>query len=269
MNLGEPRPWSKRALKRLGAALIEGGDTPEGCPHYDDVMVWHNDLAAAVAAELESRQWLSFPTARLDITARPKTKDTLVQKLKREPLVLPQVQDIAGVRVDADFTLDSQLALAQEVAEHFGEKSVVRDIRDDPHSGYRAVHVWLRLPPGRVEIQFRTIAQSAWANTYERLADRFGRGIRYGELPEGEAARGLVEDLHNTSAGIARAEALEVQVLQAQSWLEGIPQAERDAKHDEMEVMLNVATQELDKLKAEYIHNLGELKRMLDDMEDD
>jgi ppGpp synthetase/RelA/SpoT-type nucleotidyltranferase len=269
VNLDDHRPWSKRALKRLGEALVEGRDTPEGCPHYDDVMLWHNDLAAAVAAELESRQWLSFPTARLDITARPKTKDTLVQKLKREPLILPQVQDIAGVRVDADFTLDSQLALAQEVAEHFGEKSVVRDIRDDPHSGYRAVHVWLRLPPGRVEIQLRTIAQSAWANTYERLADRFGRGIRYGELPEGEAARRLVERLHNTSEEIASAERLEVEVLEIQTWLEGIPSDDRDDKHDELEVMLSVTARRLEQLKSKYVHDLGELKRMLDDMEDD
>jgi ppGpp synthetase/RelA/SpoT-type nucleotidyltranferase len=129
------------------------------------------------------------------------------RKLRREShLTLDVVQDLAGVRVDADFSLDVQLALATEVAGHFGERSVIRDIRDEPHSGYRAVHVWLRLPGGRAEIQFRTEPQSAWANAYERLGDLFGREIRYGAIPDRPPAARLVSILHRTSERIARAE---------------------------------------------------------------
>jgi ppGpp synthetase/RelA/SpoT-type nucleotidyltranferase len=268
MNLDEKPPWSKRALRRLGDALVDDRETPEGCPHYDEVILWHNDLAAAVKAALGSTKWAAFDAAEADITARPKTKDTLVQKLRREShLSLEQVQDLAGVRVDADFTLDVQLALAQEVARYFGDKSVVKDIRESPHSGYRAVHVWLRLAPGRVEIQFRTVAQSAWANTYERLGDLFGRGIRYGVMPDDPQARDLVELLHGISDLIARSEVIEKRTIDRQSWLDGIPESARDAKHDELEVQLSVALRELTGLKTGYIEKLNELKHILDDME--
>lgn len=35
-----------------------------------------------------------------------------------------------------------------------------------------------------MEIQLRTKLQHEWANLFEKLADRVGRGIRYGEPPE-------------------------------------------------------------------------------------
>jgi ppGpp synthetase/RelA/SpoT-type nucleotidyltranferase len=80
VDLSERRPWSKRDLRRLGEALVEGSAPPAGCPQYDDVMIWHNDLAAAVKAELQSAQWRAFSPASFDATARSKTHDTLVQK---------------------------------------------------------------------------------------------------------------------------------------------------------------------------------------------
>jgi ppGpp synthetase/RelA/SpoT-type nucleotidyltranferase len=36
-----------------------------------------------------------------------------------------------------------------------------------------------------IEIQVRTPLQDLWAQTIERLADRVGRAIRYGERPVG------------------------------------------------------------------------------------
>src|SRR6185312_32792 len=36
----------------------------------------------------------------------------------------------------------------------------------------------------QVEIQVRTQLQHQWAELYEKLADKIGRGIRYGEAPE-------------------------------------------------------------------------------------
>jgi ppGpp synthetase/RelA/SpoT-type nucleotidyltranferase len=84
---------------------------------------------------------------------RPGRESTLAwrpsPKLGREQhLSLDQVQDLAGVRVDGDFTLDVQLALEKEVAAHFGDRSVVKDIRSNPHNGYSAVHLWVRCPAG-------------------------------------------------------------------------------------------------------------------------
>jgi ppGpp synthetase/RelA/SpoT-type nucleotidyltranferase len=233
-------------------------------------MIWHDDLAAAVKSELQARNWGTLPpSTRFDATARSKTHDTLVQKLRRESrLTLDQVQDLAGVRIDADFLLDTQLALATEIAEHFGDKSVIRDIRAQPHSGYRAVHVWLRLPAGKVEVQIRTEAQSVWANTYERLGDLLGRGIRYGEMPEGPNSASLVGSLHRISEQIAAAEELEQRTVDLQSWLDGVLPHERDGKHDEMDTQLGVAGREVRQTKASYISELNKLKRMLDGMED-
>lgn len=52
------------------------------------------------------------PTSRLYVTSRPKTVDTLVQKLQKTTMTLDQVEDVAGVRIDADITLAQQTNLA-------------------------------------------------------------------------------------------------------------------------------------------------------------
>jgi hypothetical protein len=134
----------------------------------------------------------------------------LVEKLEREKdkhLSLDTVQDLAGVRVDIDCSLSEQLDLAREIAAQFRTwRPIIKDIRARAHSGYRAVHVWLRLPAGRVEVQVRTLSQSAWANTYERIADVFGRGIRYGEMPKDPLARKTFDFMQRMSNQIAKME---------------------------------------------------------------
>jgi ppGpp synthetase/RelA/SpoT-type nucleotidyltranferase len=194
VDLNSRPPWSNNAVRRLGEALRDGVDPPTNCPSYADVLLWYADLAAEIEDQIESGSWsmiaaeLSYATspriiAELRVSSRPKTQDTLVEKLRRQPhLKLNTVQDIAGVRIDADLLLGEQTELAREIAEQFGaDESDIHDLRDGAHAGYRAVHVVLRLPSGRAEIQVRTIFQSLWANFNERLADEYGRGIRYGE----------------------------------------------------------------------------------------
>jgi hypothetical protein len=60
----------------------------------------------------------------------------------------------------------------------------VTDRCADPRFGYRAVHVIVTIEAMPVEIQIRTELQDSWAQIVERLADRWGRGIRYGEPPD-------------------------------------------------------------------------------------
>lgn len=208
MDLEQKPSWSKGDLRRLGEALvIDKAATPDGCPQYGEVMLWHNDLAAEVAGRIANAPWATIPPDRLSITARPKTVDTLVQKLQRTTLKLGQVQDLAGVRVDADMVLTQQTNLAQEIAEYFGAApATIKDIRATPHSGYRAVHVWLALPAGRVEVQIRTLLQSEWANTYEGLGELFGRGIRYGEQHEDAQVQDMVDKMQGISVGLADSE---------------------------------------------------------------
>lgn len=204
MDIDQEPPWSGRKLAQLGQSLVDDVEPPADCPSYDQVVEWHAGLCAEVAEKISSGDWTSYP-GDLDVSSRPKTIDTLRDKLRRQPhLHLNQVQDLAGVRVDLDCDLDRQTAFAREVAQFFGvDRAEIKDIRLTPHSGYRAVHVWLRLPAGRLEVQIRTLGQSAWANVYEELGDFAGRHIRYGEPHENPVIQRLVDGLHDVSEKLA------------------------------------------------------------------
>lgn len=55
------------------------------------------------------------------------------------------------------------------------------DRRKRPQFGYRAVHFVPTISGRPVEIQIRTSLQHKWAELFEKVADQWGRGIRYGE----------------------------------------------------------------------------------------
>lgn len=155
-----------------------------------------------------------------EVSSRAKTIDTLRDKLRRDRSTpLASVQDIAGVRLEIEMTLSQQTDVARAIAALYGQDPAraIHDIRDTPHSGYRAVHVWLRLP-SRVEVQVRTRMQGAWANVYEAMADVAGRGIRYGDLPENEHLRIAVENMHQVSEHIARYERLMNEASGGKAW---------------------------------------------------
>lgn len=199
------RPWGTKSLARVGDGIRSGTPAGPNDPSYDDVMIWYNDLATWVQSEIESMDWGPLlGSARPSLVSRPKTIDTLRQKLARQPhMDLGSVQDIAGVRFEAEMTLDQQDAVAAAIAAHFDhDQSCIRDLRIQPHSGYRSVHVWLRFEKrGRVEVQVRTHMQGAWANHFERTADVLGRGIRYDEkLADVDEAR-YVQQLIDLSIG--------------------------------------------------------------------
>lgn len=185
-----PPQWGTKQLRRLGEAIRDGAPEPDGGPSYPDVMLWYDELAAAVQASLRALDWTSLLADRSppEISSRAKTIDTLRDKLRRDHKTpLSSVQDVAGVRFECEMTLEEQDVVALAIARAFGQdESAIHDIRGTPRCGYRAVHVWLRLSRGRVEVQVRTHMQGAWANAYEALADALGRGIRYGGPPEVE-----------------------------------------------------------------------------------
>lgn len=80
--------------------------------------------------------------------------------------------------------LREQDGLTARILELLPDSKVV-DRRRTPMHGYRAVHVVARYSGVPVEIQIRTRYQHAWAEATERLADAWGRGIRYGLPPVG------------------------------------------------------------------------------------
>lgn len=200
------RQWSSKQLRRLGECLRERRETPAGHPSYEDVVGWFDDLAAAVSSDIRALDWcfLLSDGANPSITSRAKTIDTLRDKLCRDPATpLPSIQDTAGVRFECEMTLEDQDIVAATVARAFDcGPEAIRDLRDGSHAGYRGVHVWLRLPQGRAEVQVRTHLQGEWANTYEALADWLGRRIRYGDLPKDPALADVVKDLQGLSTAI-------------------------------------------------------------------
>ena len=193
--------WTNNELKRLGVYLRDG--VAKGSfPSYDKVRLHYGLLAADVQERIKAQEWKHLlGRQRLEVTSRAKTLDTLREKLRRDRSTpLSNVQDIAGVRFEAEMSLGEQRAVAETIAllfEHDPEYAV-HDLLSTPHSGYRALHVWLRLPE-RVEVQVRTQLQGAWANLYEEAGDLFGRGIRYGEPPARATDQLKVEHLKQLS----------------------------------------------------------------------
>ena len=117
---------------------------------------------------------------------RVKTTTTLAEKLRRErSMRLSRVQDLAGARITVSDRI-AQDEARDAIARHFeglGCPCRVVDRRATPSHGYRAVHVVVQVDGIPVEIQIRTELQNTWAQIMERLADQWGRGIRYGQDP--------------------------------------------------------------------------------------
>ncbi|MGO4454204.1 hypothetical protein [Arthrobacter sp. RAF14] len=201
----DPMPWSVNALGRLGTCLRDGVEPPPALPDYGDVMLWYNDFATAIQSRLMDLDFSNVLGSRVPlIVSRSKTVDTLAEKLRRDrTLKLPKVQDIAGVRLECTMNLRQQDDVVQLLTENLtGDLQVkVKDLRDGSHSGYRAVHLWIRSEQyrARAEVQIRTAVQAHWANAYETLADMFGREIRYGSLPDDPSVADVVVKLQKMS----------------------------------------------------------------------
>jgi hypothetical protein len=132
-------------------------------------------LEARNCANGGPKSLLTSTTSRLYVTSRPKTVDTLVQKLQRTTMTLDQVEDVAGVRIDAGITLAQQTNLAPRDRSTQGRMRSMIFVRL-PHSGYTAVHIWPRAPAGRIEVQFAWGTESDAASGMTNLANlpKFG-----------------------------------------------------------------------------------------------
>ena len=142
-------------MKRLGRRLRKAEQ-----PSPDDVAMYaayrgsfSEDLKDVIGA-LQSL----FPDS--PPAARRKTLDSVVAKLKRSTTDLGSMQDIAGCRINVR-GLDDQDDAVARIQDRF-EARKTDDLRDRPHSGYRAVHVIVAAPHGRwVEVQVRTALQTS------------------------------------------------------------------------------------------------------------
>jgi len=170
-------PVSKKELDRLGDRLRDAA-----VPSEEDLRLWGVVRPHFLAAMEEVRRVLHDGLG-LRPTVREKNRETLVDKLRREPdMRLSRVQDIVGARVVRDMDLAGQDVLVARIVSSFPDHRV-RDRRQQPSAGYRAVHIVPRLDGIPVEIQVRTHWQDRWAQAMEHLGDCWGRAIRYGGDP--------------------------------------------------------------------------------------
>ena len=175
------RPISGNQLAKLGRRLAAPGPISDD----DYAMLGHvAEIYQAVLDKVEERlQRLGYQA-----TTRVKTTGTLVDKLRRPPqLPLGSIHDVAGARIVMDGGRREQDQIVERIVAAFSDcpKPPLKiDRRERPNHGYRAVHVIVFEDSTPVEIQVRTKMQDTWAQITEKLADIWGRGLRYGEEPD-------------------------------------------------------------------------------------
>jgi ppGpp synthetase/RelA/SpoT-type nucleotidyltranferase len=180
-------PASREQINKLGKRLASDQPASEDDLNLLEELVVRHALALELARPRVNNLASDLGTAPLHITHRAKTTQTIIEKLCREHgMALARVQDLAGIRIVGAIRFDEQDRLAAEIVHRFPpdpRDAKIVDRRTDPSHGYRALHVIVCLDGISIEVQVRTILQHVWADLMERLADRLGRQIRYGEPP--------------------------------------------------------------------------------------
>lgn len=177
--LSVPLPFSKNQARRLGERLKTAD-----CLSAEDLTLLQSLLETYdEALEVAAKQIRDSLDVR--VSSRIKNTGTIIEKLRRLGAPLNTIQDLAGMRIVVDEggrrAQDSLVARLSKLFEEPARPVKKVDRRADPRSGYRAVHLVVHVNNVPVEIQIRTKLQQEWAELFEKLADRLGRGIRYGE----------------------------------------------------------------------------------------
>jgi ppGpp synthetase/RelA/SpoT-type nucleotidyltranferase len=169
---------------------------------YDDALAQAQETVGGVLRGIAT----SAPHLRLSSAVRVKTTGTIVEKLAREQgMGLKGMQDIAGIRVVGEMTWSEQDRVGRALSAPFVDgrrPPSLKDRRVSPSYGYRAVHWIVHLDQIPIEIQVRTALQHAWAELMEKLADRWGRQVRYGGEPDDGSA--------GFAGGMTRADVLQM-----------------------------------------------------------
>lgn len=200
------RPFSRSAIERLGRQLV-AADQP-GRVQIEQLQV----LLTAYGPVLTGAVTLVTEETGVVPSARVKTTGTLLDKLRRNGgHTLSSIHDLGGMRLIVAGDRSGQDELADQIRHLFADGSReprVVDRRLDPVQGHRAVHVIVYPDGYPIEVQIRTYWQHLWAELFERLADQYGRGIRYGEPPitGGETATRVVDWMLEVSDQIAESE---------------------------------------------------------------
>ncbi|MDI4635297.1 hypothetical protein J7U46_19700 [Pelomonas sp. V22] len=188
---------SKSQLDRLGERLRRA----EGIEPADLMLLDEYRQSFALASEsVVGRIRMSLG---IEPTVRPaKSTQAIIDKLRREKSRLSRIQDIAGCRILVDSIVDQDRLLGS-LRSMFPSVDL-KDRRQTPSHGYRAVHLIVSDTDRWVEVQVRTELQHRWATLSEKLADVYGHEIKYGQ-----GDQQLLEQLAGLSAMQAEIERAE------------------------------------------------------------
>jgi ppGpp synthetase/RelA/SpoT-type nucleotidyltranferase len=190
-------PLDRRAVDALGRRL-ERSKVPAAADMDELAALQASYIPALETVMIRIRQTLGTPPeydgASLTATSRVKTVATIVEKLRHHETSLGRMRDVVGVRIVGQLDRASQDRLANVIAERFsiGAAAII-DRRLNPRYGYRAVHLVPEIDGYPVEVQIRSELQHLWANGMERMADLFGRQIRYGGAPTAKSPEQLTQ----------------------------------------------------------------------------
>ncbi|HTU14029.1 MAG TPA: RelA/SpoT domain-containing protein [Solirubrobacterales bacterium] len=259
-------PISKSQIELLGGRMAEKeGIDPADLASFREVLTAYGEALDLALDRTRDGLGVS-PTSRI------KSLGTTREKLLRtNGTGLKSMQDLAGMRIVEDFGRSGQDGLVTRLTELFDEderEPKLIDRREVPSHGYRAVHVVV-FPSGiPVEVQVRTVLQHEWANMFEKLADRVGRGIRYGEEP----SPGLTDGEIRAASSILDRDpedllAAQRDLVEASRTMVGASLTMADAI-SEIEELEKAAPPGFDftEVKTEFAGQLGSLRLALDEL---
>ena len=162
---------SRRQIDRLGERLRESATAEDRA-----------SLAEYRDSFLNAQLLVMYDMGRLGIGrpdgGRLKRPESVIAKLERDSRIrLSRMQDIAGCRLVTDSKAEQDEVYARLQTEFDIYRAY--DIRETPHSGYRAVHVVIKSENRFVEVQVRTQNQREWARLSEQ-ATAYDTSVKYG-----------------------------------------------------------------------------------------
>jgi putative GTP pyrophosphokinase len=183
MAFVEPGNYSRGELDRAGERIRAGIGTPSDMMMLDNWRAAHLYVLNTFQSSLRSRR-SRFPYGDgVTIAQRLKRRPTIIDKLGRESgMSLSRMHDIAGCRLIFQ-TIDTMMSFRAGVLSSRAGHELVggRDrydyiVKPKP-SGYRGIHDVYKYNVGstggvkwnglRLEVQYRTIVQHAWATAVE------------------------------------------------------------------------------------------------------
>lgn len=178
-----PGGYSKGALDRAGEAFREQRATLKDLSMLENWRAAHLYVINTFQSSLRSRRRQTPYGDKVTIAQRLKRRPTIIDKLQREPgMSLSRMHDIAGCRLifeEPDQLTAFRTGVLSSRARHelIGDRFRYDYIATPKPSGYRGIHdvykynvnsqsgqPWNGL---RIELQYRTITQHAWATAVE------------------------------------------------------------------------------------------------------